>query len=179
MKIKKLFLMLAAVSFLTVSCEMMDNMLTQFDMPYESSFTIPKTTLVDLPIDITTPPITTNSESTFEIKKTARNLIEEITLKELKLVISLPDDANFDFLKKLELFIKADGLKEMPIASLSDIPKGTRELVFQVEDTNLKDYIFSDSFSLRTKMTTVEIISKDIDVDVKTVFHVDAKILGI
>ena len=106
-------------------------------------------------------------------------MIEEISLKELRLVVTSPDDATLDFLNKIELFIKADGVDEELVAWAYDIPAGTTDLELETESVNLKDFILADEYQLRIKTTTDELISKDIDVDVKTVFHVNASILGI
>ena len=175
---KKLFLIITAVSFFAVSCELVDK-LTQFDMDYDSSFTVNSGIPANIPFDIVTPVIQTNSESTFEEEKTAKNLIEEISLKELRLVITTPADANLDFLNKIELYIKADGMDEVMIAWADNIPAGTTDLNMEVESVNLKGFLLADEYQLRIKTTTDEPITKDIDIDIKSVFHVNASILGI
>ncbi|NPA36595.1 MAG: hypothetical protein GXO47_07075 [Chlorobi bacterium] len=175
---KKLFIIVAALSILAVSCEVLDE-LTQFDMSYDSTFTVDSAIPINVPFDISTPPVQTNSESTFEGYNTAKNLIDEITLKKMKLIITAPEGENFDFLSNLELYINADGLDEELIASIDNIPEGQTELLLDVENTNIKDFIYADEFQLRVKTTTDEILTQDIEIKAEYVFHVNAKILGI
>jgi len=157
--------------------------LTKFDLPYDTTINIEAS--VDLPIeagqiiDIPTPPITTNSEKQFEVNKTAKNLIEEVKLTELTLKIKTPEDGSFDFMKSIELYIKAEGLEEKLVASASDIPKGTKEVNLTVKDVDLTPYITGDEISFRTKTVTGQIVLDDMQIDLHSVFHVDAKILGL
>lgn len=185
MKIKKTFLMLGILAFITASCSFFDKLdeLTQFDLPYDTSFNIEASADVPIPvgqtIEIPTPPITTNYEEKFEINKTAKNLIEEITLKQMTLQITTPEDGNFDFIQSIELYIKADGLDEVKIASATDIEKGASVIDLTVSDTDLTPYLTGDEISFRAKAVTGAQVSQDIDIDLNSVFHVDAKILGL
>ncbi len=177
---KKLFLIITAVSFFAVSCEMLDK-LTQFDLDYDTSVDIPSQAGIDtpIPIDITTPDINTNSESTFELKNTAENLVEEIVLKNISLVITSPDEQTFDFLKSIDVYLIAEGLTEVKIASIDNVEDGLTELALDVDNTDLKEYIFADTMKLRLKITPDKIVTTETSIDVKSTFFVDAKILGI
>jgi len=113
---KKLpILMITLVSILFYQCQIIDQ-LTQFDIPYETQFTIPGTPTPDIPLDIPTPNIETNIGDIFEDQNTQADLISEVSLKEMSMNITLPDSQNFDFLKSIEIFINADGLEEQRIA---------------------------------------------------------------
>jgi len=90
-------------------------------MEYSQRATIPSSTGINLPFDIFTPEMETNSESKFSVNDTRKDLIEEITLTELELVIISPDTADFSFLNSIEVYISADGLEEIQIASLSEV----------------------------------------------------------
>jgi hypothetical protein len=177
---KKLFLIIAAVSFFTVSCEMLDK-LTQFNLNYDTSFDIPSQEGLDtpIPIDITTPDINTDSEATFEGKSTAKNLVEEIVLKNISLVITSPDEQTFDFLKSIEVYLIADGLAEVKIASDDNVEDGLTELVLDIDNTDLKEYIFANTIKLRLNITPDEIVTTETSIDINSTFFVDAKILGI
>jgi hypothetical protein len=161
------------------SCKKVDK-LTQFHINYNSSVTIPKTLGIDLPINVITPDINTESSSDFESNNTLKSLIQEVYPTEITLTITSPNDANFDFLKNIEISISADGLSEKKIAWLNDIPKtGLSEIVLEVSSDNLKEYILKDSFKLKTSTTTRELVSHDTDVDIHTRFFVNASILGV
>ncbi len=161
------------------SCNQLDK-LTQFDMSYESSVTIPSTAGVDLPFNLFTPDITTNSEQKFSVNNTKKDLIDEISLKSMELQITAPGDGTFSFLKSVDIYIKADGLSELKIAWKDNIDTSAGNLIqLDTSNDNLKDYILKDSFSLRVQTVTDELINQDYDIKVTSTFHVNAKILGV
>jgi hypothetical protein len=161
------------------SCQKIDEW-TQFNMEYTSSVSIPATLGIDLPIDIWTPNIPSNSEEEFESNNTAKNLIEKIVLTKLSMEITSPENSSFDFLKNIEIYIEADGLEEKKIAWLEDIPKtGLKKIELETSADDLKDFIMKDNYKLRTKTVSRQLISHETEVEIKNTFFVDAKILGI
>tara|TARA_R110002074_G_scaffold104764_10_gene226330 strand:- start:15133 stop:15567 length:435 start_codon:yes stop_codon:yes gene_type:complete len=141
---------------------------------------IPSSTGIDLPFDVFTPETETNSESKFEVNDTRKDLIEEIKLTELELVIISPDNADFSFLNAIEVFISAEGLDEIQIAFLDEVPENSgNRITLNTADIDLKEYIKKDEFSLRLNTVTDELISTDHELEVNSTFFVDAKILGL
>lgn len=176
--IKKL-IFLSVIMTLVGSCDKIDE-LTKFDVEYTTSFTVPSSSLIDLPLDITTPETTTNSESTFENNDTRSDLVESVKLTELRLDLITPSDGDFNFLNEIEIYITADDLPEVLIASRVDIPaNNSRSIELEVENTELKEYIKKETYTLRTRTLTDETINGDHQIDVFTKFRVDAEILGI
>ncbi len=177
MKKASLFLLILLLS--VYSCKEVDK-LTHFNMSYTSNTTIPATFGIDIPIDIWTPNIPTNSETEFESNNTAKNLIEEIVLTKMTLTITNPADASFDFLKKIEIYISTDDVAEKKIAWMDDIPQtGLKSITLETSGDDLKDYIKADTYKLNTKTVTRQLISQDTDLKIDNTFYVDAKILGI
>lgn len=166
------------LAVLLSNCSKLDE-LTKFNMDYDTQVTIPSSAGINLPFDVLTPDTETNSESTFESNDTRKDLIEEIKLTQLQLVITSPSDADFSFLESIEVFISADGLDELKIASKVEVPETVSTLDLEVSDTDLKDYIKKDNYSLRLNTVTDEAMSQDHQIDVKSTFFVDAKILGL
>ena len=167
--------------FMTVftACNKLDEF-TTFKMIYHSEATIPATIGINVPLDIPMPPVTTSSEQVFENNNTHKDLVEEIFLDELKIKITDPTNGDFSFLKDIELYLSADGLPDIKIAWLYNIPNNVgNELNLATTGSDLKAYITRDEFNLKLKVTTDELITRDYTVDVKTVFEVNAKILGI
>ncbi len=166
--------------FLSVTrCKKLDK-LTQFDIVYHTEITISSGIPMDLPFDIPTPPIETNSAQEFENNNTHKDLIEEIKLKKMELTITDPANGRFDFLRSIEIYIQADGLPEKKIAWKDNIPDTIgNTLELETTGDDLQEYIKKDSFSLKTKVVTDQIISRDYTVDITTIFHVNAKILGV
>jgi len=154
--------------------------LTQFYISYNSNITIPKTLGIDLPINIVTPDITTNSQNEFQINHTEKKLIDVIRLSEMDMTITSPSGASFDFLKNIEISIGAQGLPDKKIAWLENIPRtGLKHIVLTVSTEDLQEYIKKDKFILKTKTTTRELISHDTSIKIHCKFFVDAKILGL
>ena len=172
------YLSLLVLAVVLSNCDKIDE-LTKFNIEYDTHVTIPSSTGINLPFDVLTPDTETNSESRFESNDTRKDLIEEIRLTQLELIITSPSNADFSFLESIEVFISADGLDEIRIASKFNVPEDSATLDLDVSDTDLKEYIKKDSYSLRLNTVTDEAISQDHEIDVKSTFFVDAKILGL
>tara|TARA_R110000737_G_scaffold163665_1_gene191265 strand:- start:4026 stop:4559 length:534 start_codon:yes stop_codon:yes gene_type:complete len=164
---------------LFTACDIIDE-LTKFDMEYSQRATIPSSTGINLPFDVFTPEMETNSESTFAVNDTRKDLIEEIKLTDLELVMISPEEADFSFLNSIEVYISADGLEEILIANLDEVPEDAGNVItLDTSDTDLKEYIKKDEFSLRLNTVTDELMSTDHELEVNSTFFVDAKILGL
>jgi len=176
---KKLLLTLNALLILLTGCDKIDE-LTQFNLEYSQTIVIPSSTGIDLPFNISTPEIESNSESTFSSNNTHKDLIEEITLTEMKLTLSSPENGDFGFLKSIEIFISAEGVPEQKIAWNENIPDDIeKKLQLETSDIDLKEFIKKEKFKLRLNTVTDEIITSDHHIEVNSIFFVDAKILGI
>jgi len=176
---KKLILILAVIILTYGSCKEIDK-LTHFNMDYTSDITISSSFFVDIPFDIWTPDIPTNSTTTFENNDTRTDLIEEITLTNMSMTITSPATQTFDFLKTIEIYINAEGVDEKKIAWIENIPQtGLTKITLTTVDDDLKDYIKKDEYKLRSRTVTRQMISKSTDIEIKSSFFVDAKILGI
>jgi hypothetical protein len=158
-------------------CKKVDK-LTQFKMVFNETEVIPSSTGINLPFNILTPDIVTNSESTFAVNDTRKDLIEEITLTTLSLTISSPSSADFSFLQSINVYISADGLNEVKIAWKENVPADVSVLNLDITGVDLKEYIKADQFSLRLNTVTDELLTADHQIDIHSEFFVDAKILG-
>ena len=174
---KRIFLF--AIIFLsTFGCARIDK-LTQFEMEYTESVTIESMIGINLPFNLFTPAISTNSESVFEINDTRKDRIEQIILTSLDLTLSIPDDGDFSFLKAIEIYISADGLDELKIAWKEDIPSTVADYIeLDTADEDLQEYIVKDEFSLRVNTITDKLISSNHQIDIHSIFFVDAEVLG-
>lgn len=176
--ITKKVILLVILSINVLACNLLDKF-TKFDLNFSQEITIRASTLFNLPIDIPTPPIQSNSESTFKTQNTHEDLVEEIILKNLILNLVSPTDEDFSILKSIEIYINAEGLSESKIAWLDNIPKNVNSLTLEVSKVDLKKYIFADSFVLSLKTVTNKANTRDYKIEVKSTFGVNAKILGI
>lgn len=175
---KYTILLLSALLLTIFSCDELDK-LTQFNMKYSESITVPSSTVIDFPINLSTPSIESNTESTFAGNNTNKNLIETIRLDEMTLTIQSPTSGDFGFLESVQLFINADELDEIEIAYLEEVPADASNTIsLETTGVNLKDYLLKDSFQLRMKSSTDETIESDHEIQINSTFFVDAKILG-
>ena len=167
-----------AVFALTNSCKKVDE-LTKFNMDYNTSVVIPSSVGINLPFNVFSPSITSNSEAAFEVNDTRKDLIEEILLKKLELRVDAPNGGDFSFLESIEIYINAQDLSELKVAWYDNVPasQGSTLEIFTT-DVDLKDYIKKDNFTLRVMTVTDEVITSDYEINVYSQFFVDAKILG-
>jgi len=178
--ILKLSLFFLAFSF--TACDAVDAIdeFTKFDLNYDAEITVPANSLVNTPLEIDTPAIPSNSATVFSSKNTSKDLVESIKLTEMKLVVNNPSSGNFNFLKEIKLFISADGLEKKQIAFKNNIANNdSSELLLDIVDNELKDYIERENFGISVSTTTDEAIEIDYDIELVSTFFVDAKILGL
>lgn len=176
---KNLFLVVMVVLGCSMtSCDL--DQYTQFDMDFTSSVTVPASSGINLPFNLFTPEVTTNSEATFGSNNTNKDLLEEVKLTQMTMTITSPNDQRFDFLNEIRIFIDADGLSEIEIAFKENIPEtiGT-ELELDVNGNDIQEYLKKDKFKLRVETVTDEFISEDVQIEVYSKFRVDAQVLGV
>ncbi len=165
-------------SLLLTGCKKLDS-LTQFKMSYETDFTVQSSTVINLPINLVSPEIDSESETTFSNNNTSKDLIELIILEGLTIDLISPTDSDFSFLNSVEIYLNAEGLNEVLVAWNNNIESdpGNR-LVLETSDQDIKDYIVQEEFSLKLKTVTDEVIDEDHQLTANSAFFVDAKILG-
>lgn len=179
---KRILLTPALIIFyiwLSAGCKQVDK-LTQFNIDYVETITLPSTIGINLPFNLKTPSIKTNSEEIFAVNDTRKNLIEDLKLTRLTMTITDPAEADFSFLKSMEIYIGAENMDEVLAAwnnNIDESPGGTLDL--ETSNENLMDYIVEADFYLRITTVTDELILTDHDIEVSAEFFVDAKILGI
>lgn len=163
---------------MATGCKKIDR-LTQFEMALDNSVVIPSSTGVNLPLNLLTPEVETNSQQTLESNDTRKDLIEEIHLDNLTLTITSPSNGSFSFLRSIGIYISADGLPETSIAWKDSVPPSSgNTLQLDVSGNELKEYIKKDRYTLRVTTVTDELLSTDQHIDIHSVFFVNAKLIG-
>lgn len=146
----------------------------RFNLSYNTQFTISKSTPVQLPVNILSPDVTTNSEAEFAKNGTAADKVISVKASSGVLTIKSPPDATFSFAKDAYLYIKANNLDETLVAFKENINNTDKTLTLDLPDVDLAPYIKSESFTLRLRVVTDEVLSKDITVDADVMFRVKA-----
>ena len=172
MKSKLIALSLFLSLFLS-SCDAVDNLLT-FTISNETSIQIKSTSPINLPSEIITPDVTTNSSAEFENNKTKASLVKDVKLKSLKLMITNPTDKTFTFLKSVHLYISTTDSDEIELAHQDNINASTNSIDLICTDARLDQYIKADKYKIRTKVTLKETLTKDVTVKAEMKFRVTA-----
>jgi hypothetical protein len=176
---KKLFFPLLAFALLFTSCTELSK-LTQFDLPFTSTVSLPAIPVVPpAPLLVSTPQINTEIGAYMTKNGIDAGSIQKITLKSLELSINTPATANFNFLKTLEIYL-VDGTTEVKIATLTTVPVSALTTIpVNVESVDLKQYVLKENFALKFKIEADETTSSDIELTVKPIFLIDLKVLGL
>lgn len=154
-KILSLSVIIALIG-LNLSCKKKEvDKLTEFDIDYTTNLTIPSSSItVTTPttsVEFTTPNVPTQQATKFSEAGTAQSLISEIKMTRFNITAigTGTTTANLDYLKSVTIYIKASGLGEAMIASKSDIPTGLTSISMDMQDVNIKEYIFKDNIQFK------------------------------
>ena len=174
----RFFLVIVSIVITLTSCEKI-NSITNFNLQYNTDVTIPSSIGIDLPLDLLTPPVNTNSETEFESHKTTKDLVKEIYLEKVAIKVTSPPNRDLSFLKSIHIYIRAEGLSELLLASAENIPDevGT-SLNLEISGDDFKAYIKKDSYTLRVNAVTDKLISQDVELDVASEFKVVARLIN-
>ncbi len=161
------------VTVFAVACDKIDELLT-FYIEEEENITIESSFPVGALVPLTPVTVTTNSQETFKNNKTRAELVKDVTLNKLELTIVEPKEANFDFLKKIEIYISSDTKDEVKIAYLDEVPQGVNSLKLKSTNAKLDEFIKGDTYKIRTKAVLAKPISRDITINAAMRFKVTA-----
>src|SRR5687767_5075096 len=111
------------ILFLTVLsyCKEVEKLLT-FTITDETEFTVESSSPLNLPIEIVTPTVTTNSNQKFENNNTKASLVKDIKLTELRLTVTNPTGKTFSFMRSVHIYISTDQNNEIELAYLDEFP---------------------------------------------------------
>ncbi len=169
----KIFTILTVFSLLIISCNAVDKLLT-FTISNETSFQIQSGFLIDSPLEIPTPDVTTNSSSEFKNNNTNVELVKDVKLQELKLSITSPANKTFSFLKSVHMYISTNANDEIELAFQDNINATTNTINLTCTSQKLDKYIKASSYKIRTKVVTKETVTQDIEVKANMKFKVTA-----
>ena len=170
---KRIFFALAILlAFTTVACDSIDDLLT-FYINEEETIVVESNFPVGL---VAFAPVTvpTNSEETFKNNKTRAELVKDVTLNKLTLTIPETEGADFDFLESIEIYIAADGLKEVKVAFMEEVPLNVNTLTMNLTNAELDEYLKKDAYTIQTRAVLRNTVVDDINVDAAMRFKVTA-----
>lgn len=159
--------------FLLTHCKEVDELLT-FTIANQVTLTVPSNSPLNLPVELATPDVTTNSSQTFANNNTEASLVKDIKLQELKLTIETPNGKTFSFLKSIEVYISTTSSNEILLASLTDIPSSATSISLIPTQQKLDVYAKASSYKLRTAIITRESLTQSVDLKADLKFKVTA-----
>ena len=162
--------------FLFSGCEKVQEKLEfEFEMGYSTTITVPSSIGISIPLSLPTPEMESRAEEKFESEGTESDLVKEIRLKSTSLRILSPAGKTFSFLNSVQIFLNADGLPEILLASKNNIDDSIgNQLLLDTSDDFLDAYVKSPMFSLRSEIVTDETLFQDVEIQIDVVFQVVA-----
>lgn len=148
-----------------------------FAINHQATFRVDTGSPLNLPFEVSTPEVTTNSSQQFDNNNTAASLIKEIKLEELKLTVTNPGNKTFSFLKSIHIYISTNSSDEIELASLDNIASTSQSITLNATTQDLSKYVKASSYKLRTTVVTKETLTQPIDVRSDIKFKVKAGVL--
>lgn len=146
-----------------------------FEVGYATTFTIPNTISVNMPLSITLPEMDSRSDEEFASEGTNADLVKSVRLKSLTLRTLSPTGETFTYLNSIQVYMDADALVEILLASLSNLDNtvdGYLEL--ESADNVLDAYLKKDISFFRINVIPDETISQDVEIEMDVIFEVVA-----
>lgn len=161
------------VALLISACDELDKLLT-FTINDRTAIQIESTSPLNLPLEIPTPAVTSNSEQQFNNNNTRADLVKDVKLQQLKLTITDPASKTFSFLNTIRIFISTNQNDEIELASLENIPVGVNTIQLTPTEQKLDTYVKAPSYNLRTEVTMDETLTETLHIEVDLKFLVTA-----
>jgi hypothetical protein len=169
------FAITVAICF--ICCEKF-NKSTQFHIIYPERVSVSENLEMNVPVDLIIPNIETNHDFYFSANNTNFDLAQSIHYESIVFNVISPDGADFSFLKSVEVFLNVDGLPEIKVASIDEVPEAVSG-TFGIDglENNIKEYLAKDKFSLRVVITTDMLLTQKYSISILQFFLVDALVL--
>jgi hypothetical protein len=174
---KKLLLItgLIAILFSNISCKKIKELLT-FNVNVENNFTVGASGPLNIPFDILTPQVTTNSTQQFQNNNSDINRVKDIKLTKVDLQIVSPAGKTFSFLQSVHIYISTNANDEIELAYLDNISSSATAISLTPTSASLDKYVKASSYSLRTKIVTKETLTQNVDIKNLCQFQVTANL---
>ncbi len=164
-----------AILFSVISCKKIQDLLT-FNVHVENNFTVAASGPLNIPIDILTPQVTTNSTEQFQNNNSDINRVKDIKLKKVDLQIVSPAGKTFSFLESVHIYVSTNANDEIELAYLDNISTTATSISLIPTSVSLDKYVKASSYRLRTKVVTKETLTQNIEVKNLCQFQVTANL---
>ncbi len=161
--------------FSIISCKKIEELLT-FTVSVENNFTVSTSSPLNLPIDILTPQVTTNSNQQFQNNNSDINRVKDIKLKRADLQIVSPAGKTFAFLESVHIYVSTNANDEIELAYLDNVSTTATAISLILTSASLDKYVKAPSYNLRTKIVTKQALTQNIEIKNLCQFQVTANL---
>jgi hypothetical protein len=158
---------------LTSSCDKLDELLT-FTVTDHTTITIEGNSVMDLPLQLPTPDVTSSANQEFSNNNTRADLVKDVKLTEMTMEVTSPEGKTFSFLKSIEIYISTDGSDKVLLASQTSIPETATLVQLETSGEKLDKYLKAESYRLHTTVVTREAFASSIEIELGLKFRVTA-----
>lgn len=172
---KILFLFPLVALLLAVGCKKIDKLLT-FYIEDSQNIRVASNFPIGQLVPLTPLTVPTKSEEKFKNEGTRADLVKNVSLNKLTLTITDPSSENFDFLRRIEIYISTNSNSndQILLASLAQVPQGVNTITLTPTNAVLDKYIKASSYTLTTKAEIAKPVSRDITLRADSRFKVTA-----
>lgn len=121
--------------------------------------------------------VASSSKSTYATNGTSADYVQDVTLDRLTLTITAPQGQNFDFLRRIEVYISTDaqGAGKVLLASLNPVPTGATSIQLTPADQKLDVFLGGDSYTLTTNVELAKPLTQEVTFRADSRFKVKAR----
>ena len=170
---KVLLLLPLAFLLIAVGCKKIDKLLT-FYIEDSQNIRVASNFPLGQFVPLTPVTVPTKSEERFSTEGTRADLVKNVSLNRLTLTITDPSSENFNFLKRIEIYISTDGNDQILLASLAQVPQGVSTITLDPTNAVLDKYLKASSYTLTTKAEIARPVARDITLKADSRFKVTA-----
>jgi hypothetical protein len=172
----KIAIPIVAIMFLLFACGALKHV--SFYEDFHETATIPQSNLATGTNTVVTPDIPTNVSAQLKQNNTSPDLVQSVKLQTMTLTITAPPGQNFSFLQDIQVFILTDSLPAVEIASKHNIVSSSDTLNMDIDGSELKPYLLTNSFKMKYIITNSKATTVNTTLDIYLKFRFEANLLG-
>lgn len=150
---------------------------TTFNLDVTTKVTLPATFGIELPVDAISESKDTESSSVFTAENTEAGLLTEASVKSIQLVLNSPTSGNFNYLDEVNVFINANGLTELKVATMASVEPDIAIINFTELEVDVLDFVKASAISFRVNFTSDDYENVDHECEIYSVFEVNGATL--
>ncbi|MBC7426320.1 MAG: hypothetical protein H7321_07275 [Bacteroidia bacterium] len=172
---------LLAIVYSYSGCKKLKEKFTEFDIPVSGVYPVPIDSVLGVMKTYTTIDFQTTLDDELLKRNSSKNLIESGKLTHMEMNIIRYDTSvktQYGFIEEIKVYIDADGLGKTFVGAKSPVPSNAGlQVVFDIDDVELKEYLKRESFRLIIETILREPIKQITPMQFKSNYHIRAKLL--